>query len=87
MIGNVQLNHAKSRLTQKCIFLWHPLCILEKRAVNVPRLVAVSKTKPVELILEAYTAGQRCFGENYIQVILEYFQKKSDILNGVNRQI
>ncbi|XP_023332677.1 pyridoxal phosphate homeostasis protein [Eurytemora carolleeae] len=43
----------------------------EKRAVNVPRLVAVSKTKPVELILEAYTAGQRCFGENYIQEISE----------------
>lgn len=30
-------------------------------------LVAVSKTKPVELITEAYNAGQRDFGENYIQ--------------------
>ena len=29
------------------------------------RLVAVSKTKPVEDILEAYAAGQRIFGENY----------------------
>ena len=28
------------------------------------RLVAVSKTKPVELIQEAYDAGQRIFGEN-----------------------
>ncbi len=28
------------------------------------RLVAVSKTKPVEMILEAYEAGQRIFGEN-----------------------
>ena len=30
-------------------------------------LVAVSKTKPIELIQEAYDAGQRDFGENYIQ--------------------
>jgi pyridoxal phosphate enzyme (YggS family) len=29
------------------------------------RLVAVSKTKPVEDIMEAYNAGQRLFGENY----------------------
>lgn len=31
------------------------------------RLVAVSKTKPNEQILEAYAYGQRDFGENYIQ--------------------
>lgn len=29
------------------------------------RLVAVSKTKPVSDLLEAYAAGQRIFGENY----------------------
>ena len=33
-----------------------------------PRLVAVSKTKPVEAIREAYEAGHRDFGENYVQV-------------------
>jgi uncharacterized pyridoxal phosphate-containing UPF0001 family protein len=31
------------------------------------RLVAVSKTKPVEALREAYDAGQRDFGENYVQ--------------------
>jgi len=31
------------------------------------RLVAVSKTKPVELLRAAYDAGQRTFGENYAQ--------------------
>jgi len=31
------------------------------------RLVAVSKTVPVELIREAAAAGQRLFGENYLQ--------------------
>ncbi|MBY8083709.1 YggS family pyridoxal phosphate-dependent enzyme [Vibrio fluvialis] len=31
------------------------------------QLLAVSKTKPVEAILEAVQAGQRAFGENYVQ--------------------
>src|SRR5690242_12773622 len=31
------------------------------------KLIAVSKTKPVESIQEAYNAGQRAFGENKVQ--------------------
>ncbi|QSX32852.1 YggS family pyridoxal phosphate-dependent enzyme [Shewanella avicenniae] len=31
------------------------------------QLLAVSKTKPIEDILAAYNAGQRYFGENYVQ--------------------
>ncbi|MGL5472234.1 MAG: YggS family pyridoxal phosphate-dependent enzyme [Shewanella sp.] len=31
------------------------------------RLLAVSKTKPIADIIAAYDAGQRCFGENYVQ--------------------
>lgn len=31
-----------------------------------PRLVAVSKTKPPEMVVEAYQQGQRNFGENYV---------------------
>lgn len=34
-------------------------------------LVAVSKTKPAELIAEAYGAGQRVFGENKVQEMAE----------------
>jgi pyridoxal phosphate enzyme (YggS family) len=34
-------------------------------------LVAVSKTKPVEDILELYDLGQRDFGENYVQELIE----------------
>ena len=34
-------------------------------------LVAVSKTKPVSAILEAYNAGQRVFGENKIQEMVD----------------
>ena len=43
---------------------------LEKIWASVPEgvtLVAVSKTKPVSDIQEAYDAGQRIFGENYPQ--------------------
>ncbi|XP_072835187.2 pyridoxal phosphate homeostasis protein [Pogona vitticeps] len=36
-----------------------------------PRLVAVSKTKPAEMVIEAYNYGQRSFGENYVQELLE----------------
>jgi len=39
-------------------------------------LVAVSKTKPNEAILEAYNAGQRIFGENKVQ---ELTQKELDL--------
>jgi len=39
-------------------------------------LVAVSKTKPNEAILEAYEAGQRIFGENKVQ---EMVQKWEDL--------
>ena len=34
-------------------------------------LVAVSKTKPVADLMEAYHAGQRVFGENYVQELVE----------------
>ncbi|XP_044516800.1 pyridoxal phosphate homeostasis protein isoform X1 [Gracilinanus agilis] len=36
-----------------------------------PRLVAVSKTKPADMVIEAYAHGQRSFGENYVQELLE----------------
>jgi pyridoxal phosphate enzyme (YggS family) len=35
------------------------------------KLVAVSKTKPVEDLQEAYTCGQRIFGENYVQELVD----------------
>jgi hypothetical protein len=40
---------------------------------NIPgsvTLVAVSKTKPNELVMEAYQSGQRDFGENYVQELI-----------------
>ncbi len=38
-------------------------------------LLAVSKTKPPEDILEAYTAGQRIFGENQVQELVDKYEK------------
>lgn len=38
-------------------------------------LVTVSKTKPVEDILELYNLGQRDFGENYVQELAEKYQQ------------
>ncbi len=52
---------------------------IEKIKSEIPEtatLVAVSKTKPNEAILEAYNAGQRVFGENKVQ---ELVQKQEDL--------
>jgi len=44
--------------------------LAECKAKNI-QLVAVSKTKPVEDIKELYDLGQRDFGENYVQELIE----------------
>ena len=44
---------------------------------NIPKkvtLVAVSKTKPMELIKNAYDCGQRDFGENKVQELVNKFE-------------
>jgi pyridoxal phosphate enzyme (YggS family) len=44
---------------------------------NLPpdcQLIAVSKTKPVESIQEAYDAGQRVFGENKVQELVPKYE-------------
>ena len=38
-------------------------------------LIAVSKTKPVEMMREAYDAGQRDFGENKVQEITRKYEE------------
>lgn len=38
------------------------------------KLIAVSKTKPVEDILQAYRAGQRIFGENKVQEMCDKYE-------------
>lgn len=51
---------------------------LEHIKQSIPQhvtLVAVSKTKPVSDLMEAYNAGQRIFGENKIQEMVEKQQE------------
>lgn len=47
---------------------------LNKQLPDHVTLVAVSKTKPQEAILEAYQAGQRIFGENKVQEMTEKYE-------------
>ena len=41
-----------------------------RRSADAVRLIAVSKTFPAERVVEAFTAGQRAFGENRVQEAL-----------------
>ena len=49
------------------------LAIKSKLPENV-KLVAVSKTKPIKDLMEAYQAGQRIFGENKIQEMTDKWE-------------
>jgi PLP dependent protein len=55
-------------------------CRRASRSEAEVALMAVSKVHPVGVILEAYAAGQRLFGENRVQE----FQEKSQHLAGLN---
>lgn len=64
---SIAMNYAevKSRMEAACV-----------RAGRDPKevtLIAVSKTKPVSMLMEAYEAGARTFGENKVQEITEKF--------------
>lgn len=54
--------------------------ILKEIPDNVT-LVAVSKTKPIEAIEEAYLAGQRHFGENKVQELVAKHEKLPKDIN------
>ena len=48
-------------------------CVRAGRDPKEVTLIAVSKTKPVSMLMEAYEAGARTFGENKVQEITEKF--------------
>ena len=48
---------------------------IKSQLPNNVTLVAVSKTKPVADLMEAYNAGQRIFGENKIQEMTEKWEQ------------
>ncbi|NQY64484.1 MAG: YggS family pyridoxal phosphate-dependent enzyme [Alteromonadaceae bacterium] len=51
------------------------VCQLTHRACDEVSLLAVSKTKPASMIEQAYQAGQREFGESYLQESIEKVQQ------------
>ena len=44
--------------------------VIEHQLPQGVRLVAVSKYHPVEMVQQAYDAGQRIFGENHVQELV-----------------
>lgn len=59
------------------------LCRSAGRSPSSVRIVAVSKTKPNEMVMQAYDADQRHFGENYVSGGERcWFQEKELTKNG-----
>ncbi len=50
-----------------------------QRSADDIRLLAVSKTFPVKVIREAYAAGQRLFGESYVNEAVEKIELLSEL--------
>lgn len=67
VMGEVDVKEGIKLILQR-IDVAHKKSLLTAPARKVPLLVAVSKTKPVDMIIDAYSVGQRHFGENYVQV-------------------
>ena len=44
-------------------------------------LIAVSKTKPNDMLLEAYDVGQKDFGENYVQELVDKYEQLPKDIN------
>lgn len=49
------------------------LQLIKNQLPECVKLIAVSKTKPSKRIKEAYAAGQRAFGENKVQELVQKF--------------
>ena len=54
-------------------------CVLAQRGVDSVTLLAVSKTFDAAAVREAATAGQRAFGENYVQEALDKITALADL--------
>ncbi|KGT47433.1 YggS family pyridoxal phosphate-dependent enzyme [Acinetobacter sp. HR7] len=69
------LQHARNQVLAQI----HTACQQAGRDENTVQLLAVSKTHPAEILAEMYTAGQRSFGENYLQEALDKIEKLQDL--------
>ena len=67
--------HLLGELEIKCMSIKENLLAVKQTIPNSVTLVAVSKTKPISDIQEAYDQGQRIFGENRVQEMTEKWEK------------
>ena len=54
-------------------------CAAAQRPVQSVTLLAVSKTQPASAVRDAFAAGQRAFGENYVQEALDKIAALADL--------
>ena len=67
----IALNEVRARI--------RAAAVASGREPDAVKLVAVSKTHPATAIREAYAAGQRDFGENYVQELLQKAEELEDL--------
>lgn len=53
-------------------------CLVSGRSIDDVCLIAVSKTKPIEMLLDAYNANMRDFGENKVQEMCDKMPQMPD---------
>jgi pyridoxal phosphate enzyme (YggS family) len=63
------------------MFISENISEIKSQIPNNVTLVAVSKTKPNDALLEAYNSGQRDFGENYVQELVD---KQNELPKDIN---
>ncbi len=59
-------------------------CERSGRNMDEVTLISVSKTKPVEMLVEAYDAGSRNFGENKVQELCDKYEVMQDKYSDIN---
>jgi len=70
-----RLQQVKARIAQACAGAG--------RSVQSVTLLAVSKSQPASAVREAAAAGQRVFGENYVQEALDKISATADLRSGL----
>lgn len=69
ILNNLQQVHTRIRVA----------CAAAQRPPSSVRLLCVSKTQGPQAVREAYDAGERCFGENYVQEGLDKIAALADL--------
>lgn len=70
------LQHVNGRINQACAQVGRP--------TDSVTLLAVSKTFPAVTVRAAFDAGQRCFGENYVQEALDKIAELADLRSQIS---